>query len=194
MQGGAGAEGLTLNRLLDQTEGRGLYLVVILLNLPFVVPIPLPGVSVIFGLVTLFLAVRLAFELPPHLPAFIAGRSFPREKLKPVLRGSVAILKYIERWIRPRRTEWMTWQAVRSAHALVVAWLAFLLALPIPPVPPFTNFLPGLSIVIMAAAMMEEDGVIIFLGYFLSAGTTIYFIFIARMVIEIFVGFAHRYF
>lgn len=182
----------TLNRLLDKTEGRGLYLVMILLNLPFLVPVPLPGVSVVFGLVCLFLSVRLAFDLPPRLPRFVGERELPGEKMKIVLVASVRILRLLERYVRPRRTQWMTWRAARFANAILLGYLAFLLALPIPPVPPLTNLLPGYSIVFLSAAMMEEDGVIIWVGYAMSLLTTAYFIFIGRILYSIFTGFLHK--
>ena len=183
---------ITLNRLLDKTGGRGLYLVMILLNLPFLVPVPLPGVSVVFGLVCLFLSVRLAFDLPPRLPRFVGERELPGEKMRIVLVASVRILKFLEKYVRPRRTQWMTWRTARFGNAALLAFLSFLLALPIPPVPPLTNLLPGYSIVLLAVAMMEEDGVIIWLGYGMSILTTAYFIFIARILYSIFARFLHN--
>src|SRR5690242_2346107 len=75
-------ERLTLNFLLERTEGRGLYLVMVLLSLPFIVPVPLPGASVILGVVILVLALRLMVELPPHIPKFIGDRSLPQAKMK----------------------------------------------------------------------------------------------------------------
>ena len=40
---------LTINYLLERTEGRGLYLVVMLLSLPFIVPVSIPGVITVFA-------------------------------------------------------------------------------------------------------------------------------------------------
>src|SRR5450759_789945 len=47
------AAGLTLNRLLERTQGRGLFLVIILLCLPFIVPVSLPGLSTLMGSIIL---------------------------------------------------------------------------------------------------------------------------------------------
>src|SRR4051812_23902291 len=98
----AAREKLSLNFLLEQTEGRGLYLVMILLCLPFVVPVAIPGMSVVLGAVIFWLALRLSVELPPHLPKFIGGRFLPPEKMKTVLRASVRLLKFLEKIVRPR--------------------------------------------------------------------------------------------
>ena len=168
-------EKLTLNFLLEQTEGRGLYLVFVLLALPSVY---LPGVSVALGLVVMFLALALAFERRPRLPKFVGDHALPKSAMNKVLRASVRLLRFIEKMVKPRHTRWMAWRAPKSINALIIAWMAFLLALPIPPVPvPFTNLFPGYSVVLMAVAMMEEDGVMIWLGYAASAWTTAYFVF-----------------
>jgi hypothetical protein len=168
-------EKLTLNFLLEHTEGRGLYLVFVLLALPSVY---LPGVSVALGLVVMFLALALAFERRPRLPKFVGDHALPKSAMNKVLRASVRLLRFIEKMVKPRRTRWMAWRAPKSMNALIIAWMAFLLALPIPPVPvPFTNLFPGYSVVLMAVAMMEEDGVMIWLGYAASAWTTAYFVF-----------------
>ncbi len=167
-------EKLTLNFLLEQTEGRGLYLVFVLLALPSVY---LPGMSVALGIVIMFLALALAFEKPPRLPKFVGDKALPKTAMNKVLRTSVRLLRFIEKMVKPRRTPWMTWRATKSINAFIIAWLAFLLALPIPPVPvPFTNLFPGYSIVLMAVTMMEEDGVMIWVGYAASAATTTYFV------------------
>ena len=182
LEHGSDQEQITLNSLLKKTEGRGLYLVMILLCLPFVTVNPLPGASVVFGLVIMFMSLRLAFELPPDLPNFIGNRSLPPKAMKTVLRASVRVLRLLERMVKPRSSAWMNWQVIRSANALLVCFMAFLLFLPLPPIPPLTNTLPGWAIVLLAISMMEEDGVMIWLGYAVSAGTTIYFIVIGDFI------------
>ncbi len=165
---------LTLNVLLSSTGGRGLFLVVILLSLPFITPIPLPGVSTVLGLVIGVLAVRLAMGLPPRLPKVLGERSLEGGFTRKILSGSVKILRVIEKLAKPRRSVWLSWAVVRFVNSVLMALMAFLLMLPFPPFPPFTNSLPAYSIILLAASMMEEDGVLIFAGYAVSVGTTIY--------------------
>lgn len=165
---------LTLNVLLASTGGRGLFLVVILLCLPFITPIPLPGVSMVFGLVIGVLAVRLALGLSPRLPKSLGARSLEGRFMRKIVSGSVKILRVIEKFARPRRSAWLVWPAVRFGNALLMALMAFLLMLPFPPFPPFTNSMPAYSIILLAASMMEEDGLLIWAGYALSIGTAVY--------------------
>jgi len=54
--------------------------------------------------------------------------------------------------------------APRSVQCPVMTLQAFLLALPFPPLPPFTNSLPCYALILIAASMMEEDGILIWIG------------------------------
>lgn len=173
---------LTLNVLLASTGGRGLFLVVILLSLPFITPIPLPGVSTVLGLVIGVLAVRLALGLPPRLPNLLGERSLEGPFIRKVVSASVKMLSIIEKLAKPRRSTWLAWPAVRFANALLVALMAFLLMLPFPPFPPFTNSMPAYSIILLAASMMEEDGVLIWVGYTVSVGTAVYIMLILSVL------------
>lgn len=166
---------LTLNQIFARTEGRGMYLVMVLLSLPFLIPVSIPGVSTLFGIVVGWLAARLAFDLPASLPASMGDRPLPHGFQHKVLASGRRVLLWIEKISCPRRTTWMTWRAARMGNGLLILFLAFLLALPIPPIVPFTNTLPGIAILLVSVSMMEEDGVLIWLGYAATALALGYF-------------------
>ena len=166
--------GVSLNQLLERTEGRGFYLVVILLALPFIVPVSIPGVSTVLGLSVSLLSLKLAFGAAPRLPNFMGDRKLSPEAQKKVLKGSVRFLRFVEKLAKPRRTPWMTTRAARGANALVMTFMGLLLAMPFPPLPPLTNALPCYCIILFAVSMMEEDGVTIWFAYALSFGTIVY--------------------
>ena len=186
-----GGQAVTLNDLLRSTEGRGLYLVIILLSLPFIGPVSVPGVSVPFGGVIALLAFRLALGRPPHIPKKFGDRPLPKGLKKIILGGGVRFLRFIEKGVKPRRTEWMGWRLAHAGNALLITAMAVLLMLPFPPIPPFTNALPTYAIILLAASMMEEDGVMIWLGYAMSLGTVIYLAFWAGVIGKHFVGWYH---
>lgn len=158
-------QALTLNQIFARTEGRGIHLVIVLLSLPFLIPVSIPGVSTLFGVVVGWLAARLALNLPASLPRCMGDRPLPHGFQHKVLASGRRVLIWIEKISSPRRTTWMTWRASRMGNGLLLLFLAFLLALPIPPIVPFTNTLPGIAILLVAVSMMEEDGVLIWLGY-----------------------------
>ena len=175
---------LTLNRLLERTQGRGLFLVIILLCLPFIVPVSLPGLSTVMGSVILLLSLRLALGKSPRLPAFLGERVLPRGMQQRAVVGSVKFLRWLEKFIRPRRTRWLATRPARLANTLLLAALALLLALPLPS-PPFffSNSLPGYAIILIAASMMEEDGVLIWIAYAMVLVNIVFFALVGGAIV-----------
>lgn len=177
---------LTLNSLMERTEGRGVYLVMILLCLPFIQPIPLPGVSTVLGAVIVLLAISRARDSAARLPKFIGDRAFPPNSGAKILGGSIKFLRFLERWVKPRGDAWISWRGVRIFNCILIIFLSGLLALPIPL--PGTNQLPAISIVLIALSMMEEDGVLVFYAYGASFVTTAAFAVLLTLIALIGVG------
>ena len=196
IEANSNGQGVTLNQLLEKTGGRGFYLVLILLSLPFILPVALPGVSTVLGLCIALLSIKLAVGATPRLPKFMGERRLSPAFQRKVLAGSVRIVGFVEKLVRPRRTQWLATRSARTVNALLLAFMALLLALPFPPFPPLTNSLPCYCIILLAASMMEEDGVAIWWAYVLCLGTTVYLginIFIIVEVLEKLVELIRRW-
>ncbi len=166
----------TANQIIERTGGRGLYLVFILLSLPFVAWVSVPGMSTVLGPVIGLLALRLALGQAPRLPARFGDRELPPKVRKAIAGGGLRFLRWLEKAVRPRRTTWLTWPVPRTLNALLVLFMAVLLALPLPS-PPFlgSNAFPSYAIILLALSMMEEDGAMIWAGYASSVVATAYF-------------------
>lgn len=177
------AKTVTLDDLIARTRGRGLYLVMILLSIPFITPIPLPGLSTVIGLAITGLAVRLAFQLPLRLPRFIGGRELSPLRLRNLIRSSANLLQRVEKLAKPRHGGWMEWRTARLANAILIAVMGVLLALPLPPVLPFSNSLPSWSIILLALSIMESDGILIWAAYIVVLGTSAYLFVFSGLVV-----------
>ena len=175
---------LTLNQLVERTGGRGIYLFLTLVSLPFIVPIPLPGFSLIVGLIIFLSGMRMALGLPPKLPLFIGKKSITVERQRKILAASLKWVKWIERMVKPRGRDWIANEASRRAHGLLIAFMGLLLTLPLPIV--FTNSLPGLAVIFVCVSMMEEDALLIWVGYAFAAGTVIYLLALSKIIIALF--------
>jgi hypothetical protein len=182
----AAPAGITLNRLLEKTEGRGLYLVVMLLCVPFVVPVSLPGLSTVMGAIICLMALRLAFGKSPRLPKMLGERKLPASVQGKVLGGSIKFLRFLERFVRPRRTQWLKWRWARFANCCCIVLLALLLALPLPS-PPFffSNSIPSYGIILLAASMLEEDGVLIWVAYGVVVANLVFFVVIGEVIVQV---------
>lgn len=183
----------TLNDLMVHTHGRGLYLVMILLCLPFITPVPLPLVSSLVGVIIVWLSMRLALELPPRLPKFLGARTLPVQRQEKILRSSLKFLEFIEKMAKPRGSSWLTLRAARCGNALVLALMGILLALPFPPLVFFTNSLPSYAIILIAASMMEEDGRLIWFGYATALISLVYVVLIGVGSVALFTRYYERF-
>jgi len=175
---------VTLNQLIERTGGHGLYLFLILICLPFITPIPLPGFSLLVGLVVFLVGMRLALGLPPKLPLFLGRKSISVERQRKIITASVKWVKRIERMAKPRGRGWIGNEVSVRLNALLIAFLGLVLTLPLPL--PFTNSLPGLAVIFLCVSLMEEDALLVWVGYGFAAGSVIYLLALSKTIIELF--------
>jgi len=158
----AAREGLTARVLVDHLSTRGHALLGFFLALPFLQPVPLPGVSTPFGAAVVLLGVFMALGRPPWLPQRWLDRELPSKQVVRIVRGGQRILQRTERFIKPRGLWFHRHRWARPIAGVILAMSGAMLALPLPI--PFTNTLPALVIATTAVGMLEEDAVLTILG------------------------------
>ncbi len=168
----AAGRGLTVGRIIEILHGRGFDVLVILLALPFCTPIPLPGLSTPFGLVLMFLGLRITLRQRPWLPRRLLEREIPYPTLEKMITAALKVAQRLERMLHPRMRFVNRWTSFAVFNGLVIVSSAFLLMLPLPI--PFTNTLPAWSILLLAAGMMEDDGAFIIAGYVMAGAAWTY--------------------
>lgn len=162
---------VTLRELIAVLEGRAYDLLLLLLALPFLLPVPLPGLSMAFGLIIALIAARLMVGQRPWLPKRLLDTSLP-PKFFPILLGSAKrILRAFELLLRPRAL-WITAQPLPQLHAMIIFVAAVVLLLPLPP---GTNFPPAVVIVVMAGGLLERDGLFVLGAYVAFALNIVFF-------------------
>jgi len=165
--------------IIRHTRGRGLQTIAIILCLPFLSPVAIPGLSIPFGIAIAICGLRIAFRHQPWLPEFIAKRHISFAVLEKTLRFGIAVHTRLEKFLRPRWTVVLDSHASQMAAGSAIAVSAFLLSLPIPPPFPFTNMIPGFAIVMLCLGMLERDGVVVLFGYVLTVVSAVYVALIA---------------
>ena len=163
---------VTIRELLYALKGRAYMLLVILLVLPFLLPLPLPGLSTPFGLAIILVCLRLALGQRPWLPMSIQRRELPAGFIPRILDLATRIIGWLERVLRPRWLVLTEHALIRQLHAIVMVAAASILLLPLPI--PFSNSLPGWSILLLASGLLERDGRAIALGYLMFALSVVY--------------------
>lgn len=148
--------------LLDHLAVRGHALLAFFLALPFLQPIPLPGVSTPFGLAVALIGSLMALGRPPWLPRRWRARSLPAKLVVGIVRTGQRFLARVERFIRPRGQWYHRHRWARGIAGGVIAVSGLELALPLPIL--FTNTLPALVIATTAVGMLEEDALLVAVG------------------------------
>lgn len=166
-----------LGEILEASQGRGFNVLLVLIALPFLTPIPLPGFSLPFGLVVAVIGARLALGQKPWLPQKLLAHEMPPRLFSKLLKAASRVVKWLEFFLRPRLF-WMNDHVVfrRVAGVLIALSGLFLLApLPIP----FTNSLPAATVLLLAAGALERDGLAFLAGCGMFVVTTAYFLLLA---------------
>ncbi|WP_036483363.1 exopolysaccharide biosynthesis protein [Myxosarcina sp. GI1] len=168
------AKPITLGEMLEETAERGFSLIISLLALPFLFPMP-PGLSSVMGTGCLVLGGQMALgSKSPWLPQRVAKFKFPRSLCQKLLQNVRRLTLRLEIILCPRWKRVATNIYVWKSNGFCIAWLSILLMLPIP----FTNPLPASTILLLAIATLEADGLVMCIGYFFTIVNTVFFFFI----------------
>lgn len=157
-----GQDRMRLEQFVGVFQGRTTHLLVILLTLPFLLPIPLPFLSTPFGIIIALTGLRIATRRKPWVPARLASRELPAGFLAGILGAAGRIMGWLERLTRPR---WVAPAHLRRFHRLggtLIAGSASLLLLPLPV--PLSNSLPASAILLFAIACLRRDGLCFLAG------------------------------
>lgn len=167
---------VTLREVIYRLRGRAYMLLLVLLALPFITPIPLPGLSTPFGLAIGFITLRLTLGQRPWLPMRLQRKVLPAGFFTKVFAVSTRVIRFMEKFLRPRLAALSSSGLLLQSHAFLMFLAALTLLLPLPI--PFTNSFPAWTILLIAAGMLERDGWFILAGYIVFAAGVLYFIFL----------------
>jgi hypothetical protein len=170
----ANGQAMTVREMVGILHGRGLQFVVIVLCLPFLAPVTIPGISIPFGLAIALSGLRIAFGHRPWLPEFILNHRISFPVLEKMVHFGCAIYEKVEKVIRARLCILLDGPGMGMMIGLAIALAGIFLSLPIPPPFPLTNTIPGFAIICLSLGLMERDGGLILCGYVLTIIAAIY--------------------
>jgi hypothetical protein len=143
---------VTLDWIVDHLSERSFGIVMLLIALVALIP----GASPLAGILLATIAFQMILARPgPILPRNVAARRLSTPQLARLCERVVAVLKRIERLVRPRRHT--PFEATKRAIGFVILLLSATLLAPIP----FSHVIPALVIMLLAFAFLESDGVLL---------------------------------
>ncbi len=153
----SGPDGLSISEILDRLDERAFGIVILILAIPCLVP-ALYGVPQIVGIPIILLAGQMLLgRREPWLPASWLRRRISREWLGRMADFADKRMRWIERLSRPR-LRLMTSAAGERLAALMMILATLTIILPM------TNSVPSLGLTLMAAGLIERDGLFVLAG------------------------------
>jgi hypothetical protein len=168
------AEKVTIRELLSHIGEQGMLFFCIILTIPFLTPIPLPGVSTVFGFLIMLISIGVILNRIPWLPGFLMKREMNTAQLSGVLQSGANMVAKVERFIFPRMSFMTKDSGLNRLNGIVLFLAGFLLILPLPVIP-LSNTIPGWAVLLLALGMLSRDGFIVLAGWLLVVITFIYF-------------------
>src|SRR5205085_1553283 len=169
---------LTLGELFSLCGPQGHAFVAIFLVLPFLQPVPLPGISSAIGVVLVIIGVFVTLRRPPWIPARLGRMVVEPDVVLRICKRLENLLGRVERIVQPR-ADWLfeqRWFRLTNGTIWIVHALVFSLPLPIP----LTNFFPAVVILLLAIGTLEEDFRVIAVAY---VGALLNVVFFAALVV-----------
>ncbi len=151
---------VSVDELMHALHERGFGLLLIIFVLPNCVPIPAPGLTSLTAIPIMFLAYQLIVGRDaPWLPSWIANKTIRRTTLAMMIAKAAPRMKKVEKLLRARLSF-----ASSNTGERVVGVFCMLFAISIALPLPWTNFIPGIGILVMSLGLLSRDGVTILIG------------------------------
>lgn len=154
---------ITIEQLIKALSGKGRSLIAAFLSIPFCQPLQIPGLSTPFGIVITFFGLRMMFGKEIWLPKKILNRKIQTLTLKKITERVLKILDKTKRFIHPRLHFMYQTKIMERVNGALICILGILLALPLPV--PLTNLTSAWSIFLISLGTIENDGLLILLGF-----------------------------
>jgi hypothetical protein len=176
------AEGMTLSQLLAALGEQGLLVFCIFLTVPFLLPIQIPGLSSVFGLLIAMIALGVVLNRVPRLPRWLMRRHISASLLTMILEQGAQLSARFERLVYPRWFSLTRNAAMHRVTGILLLLAAGLLTLPL--IIPFSNILPAIAIVLLTVGIVQRDGLSIVCGYAVTIGTAVYFVVVTLVAVH----------
>ena len=156
-------EDCTLGEVSDAFGEQGFGMLLLLLAFPAALPIPAPGYATPFGIMMIALGSQmLRGYKTPQLPEKMQNKKLSFNILDFSLKNGAVLFRFVEFFVRPRLQGQVT--KMYRMMGLIIVLMAAFMSLPIP----LTNTAPSFVIFVMAASLLEKDGLSLLAGILLT--------------------------
>ena len=157
----------TLGSIVDRIGDEALLIVCLIAILPFMQPIPIPGVSTLLGLVAFLQGFSLVIVGRPLLTKKMRQIHLSQEKLRMIHRAAMRLDK-VTSLLSLFKHPLISSRGPRIVCGFTIMMAAAFLSLPLPI--PFSNFIPAVCIFFIVAGLLESDLGLVLFGHGIAIG------------------------
>jgi len=152
----AGLGRLSLGDLILRLDDRAALVLLALFSLPFITPVPTGGLSMPFGVAAAIIGLGIARGRNPPWPDRLLRLQLPSGLVGRIASAGSRVWRIVDRLLKPRWA-WVAQAAPwRWLHGSIAMISGVLMALPLPI--PFSNALPAITLLLLAAGLLQRDG------------------------------------
>lgn len=153
---------ITIGKIVEKVEGEALLIICLVSIMPFMQPIPIPGLSSILGLILLLQGLGMMFWSKPLLTKGLKEIIITQEKFDIIFKAAKKFSNFTSKLSAFKHPVINS----RISHifcGLAIVLSSAFLSLPLPI--PFSNFVPALSIFLICVGLLEEDIMLVLMGH-----------------------------
>ncbi|MEX1029693.1 MAG: exopolysaccharide biosynthesis protein [Paenibacillaceae bacterium] len=177
LQSESHSNGLSLGKLMSMLKEKGPFLFIVILCVPFLLPLSIPGVSIPFGLMIIYLCLGIVRNEEVKLPRRLMNHTIKSKHFVRLMKGVIKIFRKIEKWTSPRLQFLAVNPIAVTVNGLIILFCAIVLMVPVPI--PLGNALPAYAMLFLSIGFLQRDGAMIIIGYILTLISATYFVAIA---------------
>ncbi|MFW6046424.1 MAG: exopolysaccharide biosynthesis protein [Candidatus Woesearchaeota archaeon] len=153
-------DNITVGKLISKIDDKSYALLFLILSLPSAMPIPAPGYSTFFSVLMIILSLGMFFKKPPFIPKRFKDKVIKKKTMEKLIKFLDIYLKILEKITKPRLKLFLNDKII----AILIMIMSLFMIIPYP----LTNTVPSISIFILAFSLINDDGLITFLGLFVG--------------------------
>ncbi len=157
---------ITVGHVVNSMGEDAITIVCLISILPFLQPIPIPGLSTVLGLVALMQGLGLLVSGKPILTNKLREIEISPERFELIYKTATKITAFTSK-ISTLRHPLINTRPTQIVGGISIILSAAFLALPLPI--PFSNSIPAFSIFFICVALLEDDLAMMILGLGITA-------------------------
>jgi hypothetical protein len=177
LQSESHTHGLSLGKLMSLLREKGPFLFIVILCVPFLLPLSIPGVSLPFGLMIIYLCLGIISKKDVKLPRRLMNHTIKSKHIVRLMKGVIKIFRKIEKWTKPRLQFLAVEPIAVTINGVIILFCAIVLMVPVPI--PLGNALPAYAMLFISIGFLQQDGAMNIIGYILTLISATYFVAIA---------------